>query len=552
MVQWSTLCEMHREVSERLGNRVALRYPADGLYRDLTWHDYRRQADQAASGLIELGINPGDRISILSENRFEWFIADHAILSTGAADVPLHAPLATKQVAYQVGHSEARGIVVSNQAQADKVFAVLDELPALEFMVSFEPLDTKDDRIKILTWQGLKHLSGIQHETIREREGGLTSESLATIIYTSGTTGNPKGVMLSHMSLLHNAQETGVIAFLEHDDVLLSWLPYSHIYARTVDHYLTSISGITVALAESVDTLFDNLKQIQPSWLTSVPRVYEKVWSSIAELDAEARQKAIRMIFGHRMKQLTSGGAPLPKYIAEGFFEAGLPLLEGYGLTESAPVIAFNNMQDYRIGSVGHCIADVEVKIADDGEICSRGPNIMQGYWKDPEATAETIVDGWLQTGDVGRIDEDGFLFITDRKKDLFVTSSGKNIAPAELERILARDEYVDQAVVYGDGRKFVSALVVPNFEKLQELAEQQGIEIESTDEFITNKSILQVYEERVAVVMQQVSQPEQVKRFLLLARPFQVDDDELTATLKVRRRHIISKYESRLAGLYE
>lgn len=553
MSRWNTLCEMHRDVCERLGDRIALRYPADGMYHDVAWNDYRLQADRAASGLIGLGVESGDRIAILSENRVEWFIADHAVLSTGAVDVPLHAPLAPRQVTYQVGHSEARGIIVSSQAQADKVFEVLDELPLLEFLVSFEPIVAPDSRLQVLTWQSLKHrTSRVNRAEIQRREAGLNADSLATIIYTSGTTGNPKGVMLSHMNLLHNAQETGAISFLDEWDVLLSWLPYSHIYARTVDHYLTTTAGITVAMAQSVDTLFANLQQIEPTWLTSVPRVYEKVWSGISTLEPDERQTAIRKVFGQRMKQLTSGGAPLPKYIAEGFFAAGLPLLEGYGLTESAPVIAFNNMRNYRIGSVGHCIADVEVKIADDGEILSRGPNTMLGYWKNPIATSETIVDGWLLTGDVGRIDEDGFLYITDRKKDLFVTSAGKNIAPAELERILARDEYIDQAVVYGDGRNFVTALVVPNFAKLAEIAEHEGFSIETDGEFISTAAVLKILDERITAVMTQVSQPERVKKFLVLARPFQVDDGELTATLKVRRRHIINKYETHLAELYQ
>jgi long-chain acyl-CoA synthetase len=221
-------------------------------------------------------------------------------------------------------------------------------------------------------------------------------------------------------------------------------------------------------------------------------------------------------------------------------------------LTESSPVIAFNNTSHYLLGSVGQCIADVEVQIAADGEILVKGPNIMQGYWKNPEATAAAIVDGWLQTGDVGRMDQDGYLFITDRKKDLFVTSSGKNVAPAELERILARDEYIDQAVVYGDGKKFVSALIVPNFQKLQELNAGENQPFETTGEFITSPSIMSLIEKQVNAAMEQVSAPERVKRFLLLARPFQVDDDELTATLKVRRRHIINKYEKHLAELYE
>jgi long-chain acyl-CoA synthetase len=553
MSEWKNLCLMHRSQSERFGNRIAMRHPHDGLYHDLAWNSYRRQADQAASGLIDLGIQAGDRVAILSKNRFEWLIADHAILSSGAADVPLHAPLSAKQVEYQVGHSEARGIIVSGQAQADKVFAVLDNLPALEFLVSFDEIDVPDCRLETLTWQGLKHRSGtINTEEIAHRESALNESSLATIIYTSGTTGNPKGVMLTHGNLLCNAKSTCDISFVSMDDVLMSWLPYSHIYARTVDHYLTSIGGLTVVLAESVDTLMDNIQQVQPTWLTAVPRVYEKVWNAVATLDKGTRTFVLHTIFGARIKQLTSGGAPLPRYIAEGFFETGFPLLEGYGLTESSPVIAFNSIVNYRLGSVGQALGDVEVKISDAGEILTKGPHVMTGYWKNPDATAETIVDGWLHTGDVGRLDEDGYLYITDRMKDLFVTSAGKNIAPAELERILSRDEYIDQAVVYGDGRQFVSALIVPSFEKLQTLADENGWTIEADDDFITTPAALALLEQRVEAVMQQVSQPERVKKFLALARPFQVEDEELTATLKVRRRHIISRYEKHLAALYE
>ena len=549
---WNSLCAMHRNQAERFGARIALRYQQNGLFHDLAWDDYRSQADGAAAGLIELGIEPGDRVSILSENRYEWFVADHAILSAGAADVPLHAPLAPRQVAYQVGHSEARGIVVSSQAQADKVFEVLDQLPALEFLVSFDPIETRSDTLRCLTWQGLKHLAS--EDSLNElpnREAALDESSLATIIYTSGTTGNPKGVMLTHGNLLSNAETTWEIAFMGSEETLLSWLPYSHIYARTVDHYLTTMGGLTVAMS-TVDSLMDDLTRIKPGWLTSVPRVYEKVWNSIGTLDEDARKKAIRTIFGSNMKQLTSGGAPLPKYIAEGFLEAGLPLLEGYGLTETSPVIAFNSAETFRLGSVGKPLRDVEVRIADDGEILTKGPHVMPGYWRNPDATAAAIVDEWFHTGDVGRLDEDGYLYITDRKKDLFVTSAGKNIAPAELERILGRDEFIEQAVVFGDGRQFVSALIVPILDSLTTKADELGCEIETKGEFITTPQLLDFLAERVAAVMEQVSQPERVKRFLVLSRPFQVDDDELTATLKVRRRFIISKYEEHLSKLYE
>lgn len=553
MAAWKSLCDLHRSTSQQLGERVALRFPRYGLYHDLSWTAYRRQADRAAAGLMRLGIQTGDRIAILSENRFEWLIADHAILSSGAADVPLHAPLAPAQVAYQVGHSEARGIIVSGQAQADKVFQVLDQLPQLEFLISFDVLQPPPNcRLRMLTWDGLRHLSSdAEIADVVNRERDLFSGSLATIIYTSGTTGHPKGVMLTHENLLYNAEATAAISYLGDDVVLMSWLPYSHIYARTVDHYLTTISHMTVALAENIDMLLDNIKQVGPHWLTAVPRVYEKVWNKVATLPLSDRTRVLRSIFGANMRQLTSGGAPLPRYIADGFLESEMLLLEGYGLTESSPVIAFNSTKHYRMGSVGLPLPNVEVRIANDGEILTRGPHVMLGYWKNDEATAQTIIDGWLLTGDVGRIDADGYLYITDRKKDLFVSSAGKNIAPAELERLLCQDEFIDQAVVYGDGRQFVSALLVPNFEKLKAQASQLGCSIETDGEFITTPQLIDFLAQRVAALNRQVSQPEHVKKFLILARPFQVADEELTATLKVRRRFIIQKYEADLAGLY-
>ena len=551
------LCELHRHTAERMGPRPALRHKRNGLFGDLSWEDYRRQADDAAAGLIGLGMQLGDRVAILSENRCEWLIADHAILSCGAADVPLHAPLAAAQVEYQVGHSESRGIIVSNQCQADKVFAVLDSLPLLEFIVSFEPIAAPTNcRLKRLTWDGLKQrgrqMGPCGQQEIARREAATNGGSLATIIYTSGTTGNPKGVMLSHDNLLTNAAGTGKISFVEPDDLLLSWLPYSHIYARTVDHYLTTWAGITIALAESIETLVADLSAVKPTWLTAVPRFYEKVWNSVAELPPTDRDDRLRRLFGPHIKQLTSGGAPLPQHVCRAFHAAGLPLLEGYGLTESSPVIAFNNTESFKIGSVGRTIENVEVRIAEDGEILTRGPHVMQGYWKNPEATAETIRDGWLLTGDVGTLDDEGFLSITDRKKDLFVTSAGKNIAPSELERLLTSDSFIDQAVVYGDGRHFISALIVPNETALRAETKRLGCDWSVSDGFVTTAILIEFMQARIDIVMLAVSQPERVKRCLLLDQPFQQAADELTATMKVRRRHILAKYERELAALYD
>jgi len=557
-MKYPNLSAMHRSQCRLNGPRTVLRYKRNGLYHDVTWADYRWMADRAAAGLIELGVQHGDRVAILSENRYEWMVADQAILSTGSADVPLHAPLAPRQVEYQVGHSESRGIIVSNQDQADKVFQVLPALSNLEFLVSFEPVvaPASSSKLRVLTWDGLMQRGGLAHleQKILAREAEITGDDLATIIYTSGTTGNPKGVMLTHGNLVGNAETTLAIGPQAPEDILLSWLPYSHIYARTCDLYVPAMAGSTVALAESMDTLVLNLAETRPSTLTSVPRFYEKVWCRVENLPPEARAAALRKIFGPRIRQLSSGGAPLPKHVCQGFFDAGLPLLEGYGLTETSPVVSFNTVDNYKIGTVGRAIPGVEIKIAPDGEILVRGPNVMHGYWRNPEATAEAIEkDGWFHTGDVGQLDADGYLTITDRKKDLIITSAGKNIAPSELERILVSDIYIDQAVVYGDGRRFVSALVVPNFEHLRQKAAELACKLESNpDGFIQVPRIHEFLAQRIDAVMQQVSNPERVKKFLVLDRPFQVDADELTATLKVRRNHIIRKYERQLAALYD
>lgn len=550
-MSFSNLSTMHRATAARFGSRVALRSRENGLFRDLSWTAYRRQADRAACALIALGVEPGDRIGILSENRYEWLVADIAVLSTGAADVPLHAPLSADQVAYQLGHSGARGVIVSGQAQADKVLASLDNLPELEFLVSFDAIEV-GDRIPHVTWDRLTHERIVDSHILNERAGQLGRDSLATIIYTSGTTGNPKGVMLSHGNLLSNAEGMLAVMPSPSSETFLSWLPYSHIYARTVDHYLSTLAGMTICLSASIEDIVGDLDATQPHWFTAVPRFYEQIWTSVEHLAADAQAREIGRIFGSRMRHLTSGGAPLPRHVCQGFHDAGLPIHEGYGLTESSPVICFNHERAHRIGTVGQAIPEVEVRIAEDGEILTRGPHVMQGYWKNPETTAETIVDGWLLTGDVGQLDNDGFLTITDRKKDLLITSVGKNIAPSVIERLLVSDPWIDQAVLYGDGRKFVSALIVPNFDKLAETAAELGCPLDKEPDFVTDEGLTTFYTERIESVMQAVSNPERVKRFLLLARPFRVEDDELTATLKVRRRHIIAKYEEQLAALYD
>lgn len=551
----ANLGQMHRGVAQKLGPRTALRFKQDGLYHDLTWSEYRRLADLAAAGLAALGLNIGDRIALLAENRWEWLVADIAALSAGLADVTMHAPLAPKQVQYQVDHSQARGIIVSGQAQAEKVYAVRKELPGLEFLISFDTIKSQGN-LRHLTWDGLLALGARQGEAGRQevlrREAELNHDHLATVIYTSGTTGHPKGVMLTHGNLLANARAMQEVSLINHTDTLLSWLPYSHIYARTVDHYHTTLTGAVVALAENVDTLTRNLAETQPTWLTAVPRFYEKVWAYVEPLPLEERKVRLRQIFGSRIRWLSSGGAPLPKHIGLGFKDAGLEIFEGYGLTETSPVISFNRLNNNQVGTVGQAIPGVEIRLAPDGEILTRGPHVMQGYWREPAATAAVLTpDGWFHTGDIGTLDDEGFLTITDRKKDIIVTSNGKNVTPSEIERLLTSDPLIDQAVVHGDAKPFVSAIIVPNFPLLEKAAKEQGLTLDIVGDFVRSPHVHAFFRERIDKVMQEVSNPERVKEFLILGRPLRLEDEELTATLKVRRRAILRKYTPQLDGLY-
>ncbi len=552
----SNLSTMHRATAERLGPRAALRWKRLGLYHDLSWDDYRGRADDAAAALIDLGVGVGDRVAIFADNRFEWLVADIATLTAGSANLPLHATLTAPQARYQLAHGGARGLIVDDQTQADKVFSVLNDLPDLEWIASFDPIVAPSSaRIPIFRWEGLvqrgRLASARTREEVHRREKALTRDDLATIIYTSGTTGPPKGVMLTHGNLVSNAEAVMAISPVTHEDVVLSWLPYSHIYARTVDHYLTTLGGATVVLAESIETLILNLAETRPTWMTAVPRFYEKIWARVEHLSPEQRAATLHKIFGPRLRYLSSGGAPLPKHLAEGFLASGMPLLEGYGLTESSPVISFNRLDANKVGTVGPPVPGVEVRIAEDGEVLTRGPHVMKGYWNDPESTRRAINDGWLHTGDIGVLDEDGYLSITDRKKNLIVTSQGKNIAPAEIEHLLTSDPAIDQAVIYGDRRPFVTALIVPNFPFLQAKAEELGCPIETEGDLIVSEPLRAFYAERIAELMGAVSHPEQVRAFQLLARPFSAAADEVTATLKIRRKYVLDKFANQLDALY-
>jgi long-chain acyl-CoA synthetase len=555
------LVALHSSQARQLGPRVALRYKKHGLYHDVSWSDYHERVQACASALVDAGIGPGDHVGLLSENRVEWLIADLAIMAAGAINVPPHAPLTARQVHFQFQETGIRWLFVSTSNQLEKVQQIRAELPDLEGVVIFDShpltLGPSSPKREAISWDGFLQRGRLTLDhngaELASRERNLAPDDLATIMYTSGTTGNPKGVMLTHANLLSNAWATNEASPRGEGAVVLSWLPFSHIYARTVDHYLSMVAGVTLCLAESAETLVQNLAEIQPTHMASVPRFYEKVAAAVSGPDAEESRQRLRDIFGPRLDWLSSGGAPLPLPIAKAYQEAGLLLLQGYGLTESSPVISFNGKDAYKLETVGRPIPGVEVKIAADAEVLTRGPHVMKGYWQNPRATADAIREGWLHTGDLGQLDADGFLSLTGRKKELLVLSSGKKIAPALIEGLLISDPCIDQAVLHGEGKNFVTALIVPNWPKLRAALTARGhaTGAMSDSALAGNPAVYQFLEQRIAAVLADVSSWERVKKFAILAEPFSIAAGELTVSLKLCRQVVLARHQALLEALY-
>lgn len=535
---------------------MALRTLSRFGLQQLEWNEYRERADHLACGLIGLSVSFGERIAILAENSLEWLVTDQAIWSAGAVSVPLHTSLSAEQVAWQLRHSSASWCVVSSQAQLQKVLEFHEELPELNGLILIEEpfqQEQEEETFKRISWNALLEQGRAKQKEsqpeLAAREQQLTPKSLATIIYTSGTTGDPKGVMLSHGNLVSNAINRQAVAKYTADDIKLSWLPYSHAYARTVDCLMSAYVGMTVILARNPKTLREDLKLARPTWMTGVPRFYEKIWRELKGSSSEQRTKQLHEIFGDRIRCVSCGGAAINPEIVDWFWESGLPLLQGYGLTETSPVMTLNTFEANRTGTVGRAIPGVEIKITEDGEVLTRGPQVMQGYWNNPEATSEVLKAGWFHTGDAGELDAEGYLSITGRKKELIVTSQGKNIAPIPLEQLLASDEAIQQAVVEGEGRPFLSAVLVPDFEYFQKTL---GAIPPVEEDFWNESEVLELLTERIDRLMSSVSTPEKIRRFLVLTGPFTVERQELTPSLKVRRTRILQKYAPNLEELYE
>jgi long-chain acyl-CoA synthetase len=588
-----TLNQLFFAAIEQFDKPDALQVKSGGNYVPLSHREIELRVRHAALGLKTLGLSRGDRVGLLSENRPEWAIADYVCLTSGVTDVPIYPTLPADQISFILKNSGATAVFVSTPEQALKIAEIRSQLPDLTHVISFDRVGPSAD----LTLSDLEH-RGAAAETpqsvdeYRRTADGVRPDELATLIYTSGTTGKPKGVMLTHNNIHSNVAASKHALPFRGNDVTLSFLPLSHILQRMAD-YLMFATGSSIAYAESIDTVPANLVEVRPTIVFSVPRLYEKMYArvlqnalaggfikkriffwarGVAERWADqvlagrrpagvlARKYAIaqKLVFsklkertGGRLRYFVSGGAPLAPEINKFFFAAGLTILEGYGLTETSPVIGVNTPDDFRIGTIGRPLAGVEVMIAPDGEILTRGPGVMQGYYNDPVATAEAIdADGWLHTGDIGEI-RDGFIAITDRKKDLIVTAGGKNIAPQPIENLVKTNKYVSQAVMIGDKRRFPSMLIVPNFEHLESWAKRSGLMWTDHAQLIRLPEVEQMMEKEVMSMVTSLAHFEMPKKIGLLAQDFSLESGELTPTQKVKRRVVERNYRDTIEAIY-
>jgi len=589
-----TLCQLfYGAVETHRKPEHLLRRTASG-WTAVSSDELRRAVEETSMGLRALGLGRGDRVAILSENRPEWVYADFGALCLGAVDVPVYPTLTPPQVAYILRDSGARLAFVSSPALAAKVVAARAEAPALEHVVRFCPEPAPDtialDELRARGRDALAREPG----AVRREADAVRAEDLATLIYTSGTTGDPKGVMLTHGNLTSNVLASHqALPLLGPRDVALSFLPLCHSFERT-GHNLMLHAGAQIAYAESVDRVPANMLEVRPTAMCSVPRLYEKMFARVNDKvakDPPLRQAifrwasgtgarvfahrvagtspspwlrlrfwvADRLVFskirertGGRLRLFVSGGAPLAREIAEFFGAAGLLICEGYGLTETSPVIACNRPDRLKPGTVGLPLHGVEVRIAGDGEILTRGPHVMKGYLNKPEATAEVLdPDGWFHTGDVGHLDPDGFLVITDRKKDILVTSGGKNIAPQPIENALKTNRFFAEVVMVGDRRNYAVALVVPAFDALEEWARSRGLPTASRTELVARPEVVAHYMSLISGLLPDLAQYEKIKKVAVLPNEFSQETGELTPTLKVKRRVVAEKYKDAIDRLY-
>lgn len=590
----SSIPQVFFERAAQRGGKTAHMVKRDGAWQEISWQELRDIVRHVAKGLLTLDLQAGDRVAILSDSRAEWVQCDLGIMAAAGITVPIYASSTPDQAAYILQNSGAAAMFIDTSAQLDKILAVRDQVPTLKHIVMMadDPPSADDSILTLADLTQRGRAAADQEAVLEARLQGLTPEHEATYVYTSGTTGPPKGVVQTHGNHLFMMETCGAITDLGEGDVNLLFLPLAHSFAR-LESFLGFYIGWTTAFAESIDALSQNMREVRPMLVMSVPRVYEKVYASVqagaagsavkqaifnwcvgvgrqaSRLEQQGqplplglslkRNLAHRLVFhklhdalGGRLRYFVSGGAPLAREIAEFFHAAGLLILEGYGLTETCPALTANRHDNYKFGTVGLPVPGVELRLDDDGEILARGPNIASGYYQRPEATAEVFLeDGWFATGDIGEIDADGFLRITDRKKDLLVTAGGKNVAPQNIENLLKGDPLISQAMVYGDRRPFLTAVLTLDVEAASAYARDHGISGDTAAELADNPQLRTVLEGRVEQVNQRLAPYESIKKFVIAREDFTEASNELTPTLKVKRQVVTQKYQAELDQLY-
>ena len=595
MPQPATLTVLFLDAIERYKTkRAVLRYKQAGTWHDITHDELFRRVQHTSIGLLELGLKPGDRVAILAHNCPEWAIVDFACLTACLADVPLYPTLPAQQAGYVLRDSGARVVFVEDAEQLAKVQEVRGELPDLQHVIAFDA-SLAGEGVTTLT-QLIREGAAAEgkHPDWQAKARAVTPDTLATLIYTSGTTGNPKGVMLTHGNFASNVAAALKVIQVGPDDSCLSLLPLSHSFERMGGHYTMFQAGVTISYAESIELVAANMGEVRPTVMLAVPRLYEKIYARVlenavaggglkrkiffwAKKNAEAwadkvlagepvpgglalkKRIADKLVFsklqartGGHLRFFVSGGAPLSAEIAKFFFAAGLPILEGYGLTETSPLITLNPLERPQVGSVGPVVPGVEVRVAEDGEILCRGPNVMLGYFNNESATREVIdAGGWFHTGDIGELDAKGYLRITDRKKDIIVTAGGKNIAPQPIENLVKTNKFVLNVVMLGDRQKFPIMLVVPNFESVAAWARERGMP-DDTDALMQHPDARAKIEREVMGALRSLASYETPKKFVLIRDDFTVEGGELTPTLKVKRRVVEKKYAKEIAAAYD
>jgi long-chain acyl-CoA synthetase len=592
-MEYQSLYEVFQGVSTTNSDRPAFKYKIDGAWVGLNWAEARDLVNRISKSLIALEVKKGDRVCLLSRTRLEWSLCDLGMVNCGAVTVGIYPSNLAPECAYIVNHCDAEVIFVENREQLEKIFEVRGQLKKLRRIVVFD--GNSDPAGAVLSWDEFLAVGdGVDEELRKSRGEEIRPDDLATLVYTSGTTGVPKGAMITHKNLIFTSWSAGQSLYMEPDFLTLLFLPLAHIFARLIA-YCCMRNANLVAFAEDITTVAVNLKEIRPHFIVSVPRIYEKVYDKVlsgaeaaggiklklfnfaigAGMQVSKLQQArkpiptglkvkhaiadklvlhkIRDALGGRLVWGVSGAAPLNPMIAEFFHACGVMVLEGIGMTENTSFTNVNRIDNNKFGTVGPLGPGVEQRIAEDGEVLYRGDNVMKGYFKNPEATAETIDDdGWLHTGDIGEIDDDGFLRITDRKKDLIVTAGGKNVAPQRIERIMRTSHFIAQVVAVGDKRKFIAALITLDPDSIQKWAVEHGIEDSSAADLAGHTEVRKLIEREVEDRNRQLASFETIKRFHILPQDFTIERGEMTPTMKIKRKVVVEKYAKELDALYQ